>query len=97
MIFNEIECHVNTSLGLVGERIPCNPPPSVRACIPVFHIYQNSTIPKVITHSSTRLWLAIQYKQTMKRSGDSSHLVGIQSVSPTHTVSGSDLTPLTRM
>jgi len=25
MIFNEIKCHVNTSLGLVGECIPCIP------------------------------------------------------------------------
>ena len=28
MIFNEIKCHVNTSLGLVGRCIP----PCVRAC-----------------------------------------------------------------
>jgi len=26
MIFNEIRCHVNTSLGLVGGCIPCIPP-----------------------------------------------------------------------
>jgi len=26
MIFNEIKCHVNTSLGLVGGCIPCFPP-----------------------------------------------------------------------
>jgi len=26
MIFNEIKCHVNTSLGLVGGCIPCIPP-----------------------------------------------------------------------
>jgi len=31
MIFNEIKCHVNTSLGLVGGCIPCIPP-CVRAC-----------------------------------------------------------------
>jgi len=31
MIFNEIKCHVNTSLGLVGGSIPCIPP-CVRAC-----------------------------------------------------------------
>jgi len=29
MIFNEIKCHVNTSLGLVGGCIPCIPPVSV--------------------------------------------------------------------
>jgi len=28
MIFNEIECHVNTCLGLVGGCIPCIPPVS---------------------------------------------------------------------
>ena len=28
MIFNEIKCHVNTSLGLVGGCIPCIPPVS---------------------------------------------------------------------
>jgi len=27
MIFNEIKCHVNTSLGLVGGCIPCSPTP----------------------------------------------------------------------
>jgi len=27
MIFNEVKCHVNTSLGLVGGCIPCIPPP----------------------------------------------------------------------
>jgi len=27
MIFNEIKCHVNTSLGLVGGCIPCIPHP----------------------------------------------------------------------
>ena len=32
MIFNEIKCHVNTSLGLVGEMHPLHPP-CVRACI----------------------------------------------------------------
>ena len=26
MIFNEIKCHVNTSLGLLGGCIPCIPP-----------------------------------------------------------------------
>jgi len=26
MIFNEIKCHVNTCLGLVGGCIPCIPP-----------------------------------------------------------------------
>jgi len=26
MIFNEIKCHVNTTLGLVGGCIPCIPP-----------------------------------------------------------------------
>jgi len=26
MIFNEIRCHVNTSLGLMGGCIPCIPP-----------------------------------------------------------------------
>jgi len=26
MSFNEIKCHVNTSLGLVGGCIPCIPP-----------------------------------------------------------------------
>jgi len=26
MIFNEIKCHVNTSLGLVGGMHPCIPP-----------------------------------------------------------------------
>jgi len=31
MIFNEIKCHVNTSLGLVEGYIPCIPP-CVRAC-----------------------------------------------------------------
>jgi len=31
MILNEIKCHVNTSLGLVGGCIPCFPP-CVRAC-----------------------------------------------------------------
>ena len=31
MIFNEIKCHVNTSLGLVGGCIPCISP-YVRAC-----------------------------------------------------------------
>jgi len=25
MIFNEVKCHVNTSLGLVGGCIPCTP------------------------------------------------------------------------
>jgi len=28
MIFYEIKCHVNTSLGLVGGCIPCIPPVS---------------------------------------------------------------------
>jgi len=28
MIFNEIKCHVNTSLDLVGGCIPCIPPVS---------------------------------------------------------------------
>jgi len=32
MIFNEIKCHVNTSLGLMGGCIPCIPP-CVRAWI----------------------------------------------------------------
>jgi len=32
MIFNEIKCHVNTSLGLVGGCIPCTPPAN-----PVYH------------------------------------------------------------
>ena len=27
MTFNEIKCHVNTFLGLVGGCIPCIPPP----------------------------------------------------------------------
>jgi len=31
MIFNEIKCHVNTSLGLVGGCIPCIPPVSAPA------------------------------------------------------------------
>jgi len=31
MIFNEIKCHTNTPLGLVGGCIPCIPP-CVRAC-----------------------------------------------------------------
>jgi len=37
IIFNEIKCHVNTSLGLVGGCIPCIPP-WVRAwpCLPNF-------------------------------------------------------------
>jgi len=26
MIFNDIKCHVNTSLGLVGEMHPLHPP-----------------------------------------------------------------------
>jgi len=34
MIFNEINCHVNTSSGLVGGCIPCTPP-RVRACVQV--------------------------------------------------------------
>jgi len=33
MIFNEIKCHVNTSLGLVGGCTPCIPPVSA----PVFY------------------------------------------------------------
>ena len=32
MVFNEIKCHVNTSLGLVGGMHPLHPP-CVRACI----------------------------------------------------------------
>jgi len=32
MIFNELKCRVNTSLGLVGGYIPCIPP-CVRACV----------------------------------------------------------------
>ena len=35
MIFNEIKCHVNISLGLVGACIPCIPPP-VSAPGPVY-------------------------------------------------------------
>ena len=31
MIFNEIQCHVNTSLGLVGGMHP----PCVRACLQI--------------------------------------------------------------
>jgi len=31
MNFNEIKCHVNTSLGLVGGMHPLHPPPCVRA------------------------------------------------------------------
>jgi len=32
MSFNEIKCHVNSSLGLVGGCIPCIPP-CVRGCL----------------------------------------------------------------
>jgi len=31
MILNEIKCHVNTSLGLMGGCIPCIPPVSAPA------------------------------------------------------------------
>jgi len=32
MIFSEIKCHVNTSLGLVRGMHPLHPSPCVRAC-----------------------------------------------------------------
>jgi len=32
MIFSEIKCHVNTSLGLVGGKHPLHPSPCARAC-----------------------------------------------------------------
>jgi len=32
MIFNEIKCHVNTSLGLAGGMHPLHPPTCVRGC-----------------------------------------------------------------
>jgi len=47
MIFNEIKCHVNTSLGLVGGCIPCIPP-CVRACdLPCISPYPSDGPPDV--------------------------------------------------
>jgi len=40
MIFNELNCHVNTSLGLVGGCIPCIPPLCPR--LPGWSWYENS-------------------------------------------------------
>jgi len=34
MIFNEIKCHVNTSLGLVGNASPAYPPVSAPVTLP---------------------------------------------------------------
>jgi len=47
MSFNEIKCHVNTSLGLVGGMLPCTPPVSapvhsmVRSTSDIAHIGQH--------------------------------------------------------
>jgi len=46
----------------------------------------------VLTPSSTRLWLSIQFIQTVKRSGESTNLSRV----PTPTMKGCDLTPPTR-
>jgi len=40
MIFNEIKCHVNTSLGLMGGMHP----PCVRACLPATHFASRNQI-----------------------------------------------------
>jgi len=55
-IFNEIKCHVNTSLGLVGECIPCIPP-CVRACFQVGYFIQELSFvtPVRITQTATRV------------------------------------------
>jgi len=50
MILNEIKCHVNTSLGLVGGMHPLHPP-CVRAWVWHllfdFNLYTNVTGPKI--------------------------------------------------
>jgi len=38
MIFNEIKCHVNTCLGLVGDAFPASPP--VSAPVSEYHFQQ---------------------------------------------------------
>ena len=38
MIFNEIKCHVNTYLGLVGVMHLLHPPPCVRAWICIYFL-----------------------------------------------------------
>jgi len=42
MIFNEIKCHVNTFLGLVGGGMHPLHPPCVRACLAVEHCINSS-------------------------------------------------------
>jgi len=46
MIFNEIKCHVNTSLGLLGGFIPCITPCPRQLVLLIMHCYalQNSIL-----------------------------------------------------
>jgi len=50
MIFNEIKCHVDTSLVLVGGCIPCIPP----LCPRLTHTHNTKTHqPIEVTHTKT--------------------------------------------
>ena len=44
MIFNEIKCHVNTSLGVVGGMHPLHPPVSAPAPVPRFSAAKQWTV-----------------------------------------------------
>ena len=56
MIFNEIKCYVNTSLGLVGGCIPCIPPlcPRLTAVPLRYHGFNPSNVVKVASIIASR-------------------------------------------
>jgi len=66
MIFNEIKCGVNTSLGLVGGCIPCTHPPCVRTCaMQTFLIFMRTAmLDSQIVNLSGLGWLLVQWSVT---------------------------------